>query len=191
MSQKIADEIASKYYKLTGIHIEAVFMNKGKDHKPTQLSRTEKGVYVFLLKNGCCFKVGKAGIESQARWNSHHYSLDKNTPSTFSKSLLNDLSNFKNHFDENSKETFDWWDKILKEKLGENYKVSKKTLTTLAINDFNDIKKVVNIKDWILLNICRIEFKIAAINNRDYDIDLLEKLVTYELRPIYEGKKFS
>ncbi len=36
-------------------------------------------------------------------------------------------------------------------------------------------------------NISRIEFKITNNDDGPYDIDLLEKLVAYELSPIYEG----
>lgn len=57
----------------------------------------EKGVYVFLYGN-YCFKVGKAGNRSQARWNSHHYNLDATTPSTFPKSIQKDVIRFKHFF---------------------------------------------------------------------------------------------
>jgi len=74
-------------------------MEKGDSHKPTTLSKDKKGVYVFLLGNHC-FKVGKAGSKSQARWNSHHYNLDETTPSTLSKSIKKDLDRFKSFFSE-------------------------------------------------------------------------------------------
>jgi hypothetical protein len=77
----------------------------------------EKGVYVFF-KDNVCFKVGKAGTESQARWNSHHYNLYKSTPSTFTKSFLIDLPNFINYFDDEASERLSNYYQILQEKLG-------------------------------------------------------------------------
>ena len=44
------------------------------------------------------FKVGKAGKNSQARWNSHHYNLDGTTPSTFPKSIVKNKEKFKEYY---------------------------------------------------------------------------------------------
>lgn len=62
-------------------------MEKGTNHRPTALSDEQRGVYVFL-RNAICFKVGKAGPKSKARWNSHHYNLGKATQSTLPKSII-------------------------------------------------------------------------------------------------------
>lgn len=55
------------------------------------------GVYVFMNDKGC-FKVGKAGSKSKARWNSHHYNLDETTPSTLPKSIIKNKTKFKEYF---------------------------------------------------------------------------------------------
>ncbi len=88
MSQKLADQLKDEFTNMTDIQCEAVFMEKGASHKPTTLLASKKGVYVFLLDDSTCFKVGKAGSKSPARWNSHHYNLDQSTPSAFTKSIL-------------------------------------------------------------------------------------------------------
>lgn len=97
MSQNLANRLKTEFINLTGVECSAVFMEMGKGHIPSTLKRTEKGVYVFLYGN-YCFKVGKAGAKSQARWNSHHYNLDKTTPSTFPKSIKKDINRFKRFF---------------------------------------------------------------------------------------------
>ena len=97
MSQNLANRLKTEFINLTGVDCTAVYMEMGDDHIPTTLSASEKGVYVFLYGN-YCFKVGKAGAKSQARWNSHHYNLDKTTPSTFPKSIKKDVTRFKRFF---------------------------------------------------------------------------------------------
>lgn len=89
MNQELANKLALEFKQLTNIECSSKFMNKGQQHQPTTLKKEEeKGVYVFLLNQKHCFKVGKAGTKSTARWNSHHYNLDKSTPSTFTKSFF-------------------------------------------------------------------------------------------------------
>jgi len=97
MSQNLADRLKAEFTNLTGVACIADYMEMGECHVPSTLSKTEKGVYVFLCGN-YCFKVGKAGAKSQARWNSHHYNLDKTTPSTFPKSIKKDTKRFKRFF---------------------------------------------------------------------------------------------
>ncbi len=80
MSQNLANKLKKEFLEITNITCEATFMEKGESHKPTTLKSYEKGVYVFLLNDKTCFKVGKAGSKSPARWNSHHYNIDKSTP---------------------------------------------------------------------------------------------------------------
>ena len=132
MSQKLADQLKDEFTNMTNIQCEAVFMEKGESHKPTTLLASKKGVYVFLLDDSTCFKVGKAGSKSPARWNSHHYNLDQSTPSAFTKSILKNLEHFKSFFDES------------------------------LHNEIDEFEKNKNTKDWIQNNISRIEFKISS-----------------------------
>ena len=97
MSQLIADSIKAEFEQLTQIQITAVFMAKGHTHSPTTLQAGMCGVYAFL-GDACCFKVGKAGTKSKARWNSHHYNLDGTTPSTLPKSIIKNKTRFKREF---------------------------------------------------------------------------------------------
>ncbi len=97
MSQNLANRLKAEFTRFTGISCEAVYMEMGKKHKPTKLENNKKGVYVFIYGN-YCFKVGKAGPKSQARWNSHHYNLDETTPSTLPKSIKRDTDRFKRFF---------------------------------------------------------------------------------------------
>ncbi|MDB4590990.1 hypothetical protein OAH77_04740 [Flavobacteriaceae bacterium] len=98
MNQAFANRICENYQSLTGIRCKAVFMQMGDNHTPSRLIKgKEQGVYVFI-RNETTFKVGKAGTNSQARWNSHHYNLDNSTPSTLTKSFMMDLENFKTFF---------------------------------------------------------------------------------------------
>ena len=132
MSQELADKLKNEYVKITNIKCQATYMKKGNDHRPTTLKSNQKGVYVFLLNSSCCFKVGKAGSKSPARWNSHHYNIDKSTPSTFTKSILKNLTSFKSFFNKSLHE------------------------------DINNLEKNKNSKEWIRNNISRIEFIISS-----------------------------
>lgn len=97
MNKEIAKKIKVDFEKLTGINCSLDYMERGEQHRPSKLTSKEQGVYVFFREN-YSFKVGKAGSNSQARWNSHHYNLDTSTPSTFPKSFMKDLKNFKSYF---------------------------------------------------------------------------------------------
>jgi hypothetical protein len=97
MSQEIANKIKTEFEKITSLSCAATFMKANVDHEPTTLNKSKSGVYVFL-NDSHCFKVGKAGSNSQARWNSHHYNLDKTTPSTMPKSILKHKARFKECF---------------------------------------------------------------------------------------------
>ncbi len=94
MSQEIANTIKAEFERLTGVEVSATFMPEGEAHIPTTLPTGKSGVYVFLA-GAYCFKVGKAGAKSKARWNSHHYNLDETTPSTLPKSILKNMDKFK------------------------------------------------------------------------------------------------
>lgn len=132
MSQNLANKLKKEFSEIANITCEATFMKKGENHKPTTLRSTEKGVYVFLLDDKTCFKVGKAGSKSPARWNSHHYNIDKSTPSAFTKSFLKDLTQFKTYFDSS------------------------------LHNELDELEEKKNSKEWIQKNISRIEFKISS-----------------------------
>lgn len=97
MSQEIADLIKAEFERITDIAVSAVYMPKGHTHNPTTLQTGMRGVYVFM-GDTCCFKVGKAGTKSKARWNSHHYNLDETTPSTLPKSIIKNKTRFKKLF---------------------------------------------------------------------------------------------
>jgi len=99
MSQELAEKLTDEFKKISDIECSCEFFNKGKRHIPTTLKKgQEQGVYVFLKNEKICFKVGKAGTNSQARWNSHHYRLNK-TKSSLPSSIKNDITKFKSFFD--------------------------------------------------------------------------------------------
>lgn len=110
MSQNIANTIKIEFKRLTNIEVSAVYMPKGTTHIPTTLQNGMCGVYIFL-SGKYCFKVGKAGAKSKARWNSHHYNLDDTTPSTMPKSIVKNKEKFKTYF---SSEMGDAIDKLNK-----------------------------------------------------------------------------
>ena len=144
----------------------------------------KKGVYIFLNEK-ICFKVGKAGNDSQARWNSHHYNLDKSTPSTFTKSFLKDLNNFKKYFNKEKQKELDNFASFLKEyNLEKNF---KENIKLKSKEDIKELSQKLNLKTWIQKNINRIELLIPN-SKFDYDLTLLEALAQFKLKPIYEGK---
>lgn len=110
MSQAIANLIKTEFERLTKMDVSATYMDKGQTHKPTTLQSGMCGVYVFMTDKNC-FKVGKAGSKSKARWNSHHYNLDKTTPSTLPKSIIKNKIKFKNFFPAASHPGIDAMDK--------------------------------------------------------------------------------
>lgn len=97
MSQEIANLVKTEFERLTKMEVSATYMAKGQSHKPTTLQSGMCGVYVFM-NDQHCFKVGKAGSKSKARWNSHHYNLDETTPSTLPKSIIKNKTKFKECF---------------------------------------------------------------------------------------------
>lgn len=99
MNQEMADEISRSFESITGVQLDAKFMQNGDEHKPTTLQQGKCGVYAFMNEKRC-FKVGKAGANSPARWNSHHYNLDGSTPSTMPKSIQKHTKEFKAFFPE-------------------------------------------------------------------------------------------
>lgn len=93
----MANTIKHEFERITGISVTATYMPKGETHNPTSLQTGTCGVYAFVTDSHC-LKVGKAGKRSKARWNSHHYNLDKTTPSTLPKSILKNKSSIKQLF---------------------------------------------------------------------------------------------
>ena len=98
--EHLVKKIERQYRTITGIKCVYSILEVGHTHIPSVLENGKQGVYVFF-KGSICFKVGKAGPKSKARWNSHHYNLDLTTPSTMPKSIMKDLKMFKNLFEEN------------------------------------------------------------------------------------------
>lgn len=95
--EDLVKKINTQYSEITGINCHYNIIEKGENHIPSILEKGKQGVYVFY-NNDICYKVGKAGPKSKARWNSHHYNLDLSTPSTMPKSILKDLLSFKQLF---------------------------------------------------------------------------------------------
>lgn len=149
-------KIISDFKNITDIDVVYKIMFKGKDHKPTSLSKGYCGVYVFFNED-TCFKVGKAGTKSQARWNSHHYNLDNSTPSTLPKSIITKKDLFKSKFPSDKHIEIDGLSKA-------------------------------NIKKWIKNNLSRIEFTMKYEENH-YGLALLEALVQFSFKPIFEGRQ--
>lgn len=187
-----ADIIRRIFGKLTcsKTQCSVTVLEAGEDHKPTRLEKGEIGVYVFL-NNKKCFKVGKAGITSQPRWSSQHYNLDISTPSTFSKSLLNKISDFSKYFDGKAKEDLLEFARIINKELPKDFMFKKSVLAKLNTGEkksFYLVKDSIPIKQWIQNNTSRIEFKIPYDKGKNkYALDLLEKLVAYRFKPLYEG----
>tara|TARA_R110000796_G_scaffold63858_1_gene147660 strand:+ start:7554 stop:8054 length:501 start_codon:yes stop_codon:yes gene_type:complete len=104
--ENLVQKINQQYLEITGIKSICSILEKGESHIPSVLENGKQGVYVFF-KDNICFKVGKAGPKSKARWNSHHYNLDLTTPSTMTKSIMKDLESFKRLFDFQQSEKID------------------------------------------------------------------------------------
>ena len=183
MSQELADQLKNEFENITGITCDVTFMENGNHHRPTTLMDGKKGVYAFLLNDNVCFKVGKANSNSKARWNSHHYSLDKSTPSTLTKSMLSNLHILKEHFDNNDIRKFE--DVLKKYNLeSTGFKSDIKKLEKSKVKKLSD---ELGLKKWIMNNMSRIEFLLNDSND-DFDSNLLEALVQFKLKPIFEGK---
>lgn len=66
--------------------VHARIDNLGVPHQPTALPRGWQGVYGFRW-GGAWLKIGKAGPNSNARWQFHHYGVDR-AMSTLAFSLI-------------------------------------------------------------------------------------------------------
>ena len=156
MNQEVANKIAEEFRRITDIEVSATFMPNGSSHNPTSLQTGMCGVYAFMAGD-CCFKVGKAGPKSKARWNSHHYNLDETTPSTMPKSIIKNRGRFKRCFPE------------------------------AKHSEIDQLKKE-NIQQWIKGNMSRIEF-LMKDQSDGLALNLLEALVQFHLKPIFEGRR--
>lgn len=155
MIQNLCQNIIKQFHSITGVQCSYGLFNKGEEPHFTTLTKKEQGVYVFY-HDRTCFKVGKAGANSQARWNSHHYNLDVGTRSSMTKSIIKNLGLFKSFYGD--------------------------TLT----NEIQHLDSS-NIKQWIKQNVSRIEFNIDSQESK-FTLALLESLVQFYFRPVYEGK---
>jgi hypothetical protein len=62
----------------------------GNEHLPRKLEKNFMAVYIFIDPNyEICYKVGKVGTNSNARYQTQHYSPNS-SKSNLAKSLLND-----------------------------------------------------------------------------------------------------
>lgn len=183
MSQEIANQLKEEFEKVSSISCDAVFMEKGSSHYPTTLREGKKGVYVFLLDKNVCLKVGKANSNSKARWNSHHYSVDKSTPSTLTKSILSNLPKMRKYFNLNDIEKFE----AILSKYGITSLEFKNDIKKLDKADVKALSTELDLNKWIRNNLSRIEFLLNDSVD-DFDSNLLEAMVQFNLKPIFEGK---
>ena len=102
MSQILADSIKEDIKRLFNIECSATYMNKGEEHKPSKLKKREQGVYVFLKDETCCLKIGKAGLNSNSRWQYQHY-RPSGAKSNLANSILNNLELVKHHYNKTEK----------------------------------------------------------------------------------------
>lgn len=67
-------------------------LTAGRNHIPTNLPAGNMAVYIFVNDvEENCYKVGKVGANSNARYQSQHYSASS-SKSNLAKSILNDYS---------------------------------------------------------------------------------------------------
>ncbi|WP_160032198.1 hypothetical protein [Paenibacillus sp. An7] len=77
---------------------QIVILDRGLPHKSSALPVGRMGVYSFIYQDRF-LKIGKAGPNSNARYNSQHYD-PKNSQSNLAKSLLNDPKLVELNFNE-------------------------------------------------------------------------------------------
>jgi hypothetical protein len=75
---------------LTKDEIIVEILEAGEKHTAKPLRKGFMAVYIFLnINNDLCYKVGKVGVNSNARFQSQHYSSDSSR-SNLATSILND-----------------------------------------------------------------------------------------------------
>lgn len=63
-------------------------LTAGENHIPSNLPAGNMAVYVFVSKTGnCCYKIGKVGENSNARYQSQHYNATS-SKSNLAKSIF-------------------------------------------------------------------------------------------------------
>ena len=83
-------ELAKITMKVEDIIIEK--LNAGVEHRPTNLPKGNMAVYIFINEfENCCYKVGKVGENSNARYQSQHYNSES-SKSNLAKSIINDYN---------------------------------------------------------------------------------------------------
>ena len=76
--------------KLSKKEIIVEVLEAGQNHLPKPLPKGFMAVYIFLNSNkDLCYKVGKVGVNSNARFQSQHYSSDSSR-NNLATSILND-----------------------------------------------------------------------------------------------------
>lgn len=80
-------KLAKVEMSISDIVIET--LNAGEEHSPKKLPQGKMAIYIFTDNTGKCYKVGKAGANSNARYQSQHYN-PQSAKSNLAKSLMND-----------------------------------------------------------------------------------------------------
>lgn len=73
-------------------------VDRGQPHMPMQLPKNKRAVYIFIYKNQF-LKIGKVGVNSNARFQSQHY-IPNSAVSTLVKSILSDEDMKRNKLNE-------------------------------------------------------------------------------------------
>lgn len=200
--EALSKYVTQAFSKITGISLkynvmfseQYVKQNKlpeEKVHKEaSKLGKTEQGVYVFLLDRYHCLKVGKAGCNSEQRWSSQHYTLNR-TASSLPLSILNNPEHLKAYFKARNKckdiKEFLGRLKAIHQKIEERIAEEKDTKADNKRNylQFDPERRV---RQWIVSHFSRLEFILSG-DVPDYTINLLESFLQWILNPCYEGRK--
>jgi|SRR5690606_1881834 hypothetical protein len=96
--------LAKVEMKIDDIKIEK--LTAGEKHVPTNLPAGNMAVYIFVNDTeSCCYKVGKVGVNSNARYQSQHY-IASSSKSNLAKSILDDYN--LNHLPEIQQNVGSW-----------------------------------------------------------------------------------
>ena len=168
--EEITRRIGRFFTCFTGIKLiacdfmHAKFTGNNKLHSASQLVREkEQGVYVFIVDKTHCLKVGFAGTNSQARWNSHHYNLDDSTSSTLPRSILNNSEKFIEYMSDTS--------------------INNEARIFVDILRKHDTSAI---RPWLERYISRMEFKFSASAPK-FAGTFLESSLHFMLNPLFEG----
>lgn len=184
-------EIVPKFFeKITEIKLRTCF-NCGH-HSISKLEKGEQGVYIFLVGDKHYLKVGKVGCNSDARWNSHHYTLNR-TASALPLSIKNNPGLLREAFRDNP-ESLDNFLEILRniqqlidKKIKKEKKLTKKQKRPKERRDYSRFDPDKKVRDWIEKNTRRIEF-ILPVKAPKYAVNFLEGFLQWLLQPLYEGR---